>query len=78
MNEAVPERSGHTGVDLSYDIPGIGGSGLDNIHRDAETAQAVRIRRRYANQGNIYRYSPAVKFIRYLREEYRRIIPDAK
>jgi hypothetical protein len=38
VEETVPKGAGHFIVDLSYDISGIGGGGLDYVDGNAETA----------------------------------------
>ena len=49
VNEAIAEGPGHMRVDLGDHVLGVRRRGFDDIDGDAETAQAVHVRRGHAD-----------------------------
>ena len=77
MDESVTERAGHLRVDLGDDMTGRISRRLGYVHRHAEAAEAVLIRRCDVNQGDIERDAAGAEQLRNLREENRCVVGAA-
>ena len=55
VDEAIAQRARHVRVDLRDDERGVFGGAFDDVHRHAEAAHAVLVRRRDLDQGHVQR-----------------------
>ena len=77
VDGTIPERPRHVRVHLRDDERGIFGGALHNIHRHAQAAHAVRVRRRDVDEGHVERELAGVKQARDVRQVDGRVVAQA-
>ena len=72
-----PSVRGIRGLTWAITYCGVGGGGLDDVHRHAQAAQAAGVRRRDRDQRHVHRDAALLELLRDLREEDGRVVADA-
>ena len=73
VKERIAERPWHEGIDFGDDRFGVAQDTHRDVDRDAETDEAVRVRRRHLHEGNIGPYATVRRQVRDLGERDRDI-----
>ena len=74
VDETIAQRPRHFRIDLRDDQRGVFGGALHDVHRHAEAAHAVLIRRRDMNEGHVQRELPGIEQTRDVRQVNGRVI----
>jgi len=77
VDEAIAECARHLGVHLGDDVFGAGDGGFDDVHRNAQAAQAVDVGRRDGDQRDVDGHAACLELTRYVRQEDGRVVGHA-